>query len=112
MTVLLWILMIIFSICFLLYVVRSINKNVFLLKNAISWLFIGLGLIVFALFPQLPEWLSYKLGFQTPSNFLLFLAVIILLFMEIKNTIVISEHENKIKSLLQELSILKSKKNN
>lgn len=105
----LWLVMLIFAIGFFVYIVRSINKNVFLLKNAIIWLLIAIGLIIFAIFPHVPEWISSHLGFETTSNFLLFVGVIVLLLMEIKNTTVISKQENKIKTLIQELSILKSK---
>ncbi|NST31760.1 DUF2304 domain-containing protein, partial [Enterococcus faecalis] len=50
-------------------------------------------------------------GFETTSNFLLSAAVIVLLIMEIKNSVLISKHENRIKTLLQELSIMKSEEN-
>ncbi|AIM24804.1 DUF2304 domain-containing protein [Melissococcus plutonius] len=104
------IVMLLFATGFFLYITRAINKNVFLLKNAIVWLIIAIGLIIFAIFPQIPRWVATYLGFETASNFLLFIAIIFLLVMEIKNTIIISKYENKLKTLIQELSILKSKK--
>lgn len=102
--------MLIFSLFFFVYIIRSINKNIFLLKNAIRWLFISAGLVVFAVFPGLPEWLATQLGFETTSNFLLFAAILVLLFIEIKNSALLSKQQNQIKLLIQELSILKAKK--
>ena len=72
------------------------------------WLLISIVLIIFAIFPHVAEWLAMAFGFETTSNFLLSAAVIVLLIMEIKNSVLISKHENRIKTLLQELSIMKS----
>ncbi|MFK4567197.1 DUF2304 domain-containing protein [Enterococcus sp. UD-01] len=102
--------MLLFSLIFLGYIVRSINKNVFLLKNAIRWLIIAVGLVIVAVFPNLPEWLGHKLGFETTSNFLLIAAIFVLLFIEIKNSALLSKQQNQIKLLIQEISILKNKK--
>lgn len=98
------------SLLFLVYVIRSINRNIFLLKNAILWLFVALVLVIFAAAPGIPEFFSKLLGFETVANFLLFFAVIVLLVMELKNTITASKQQMKIKNLIQELSILKSEK--
>lgn len=102
--------MLLFSLIFFIYIVRSINKNIFLLKNAIWWVAISVGLVVIAFFPTIPEWLATELGFETTSNFLLLVAIFVLLFMEIKNSIVLSKQQTQVKTLIQELSILKSKK--
>ena len=101
----LWLALFLFAIGFFLYIIRGINKNIFLLKNALIWLLISIVLIIFAIFPHVAEW------FETTSNFLLSAAVIVLLIMEIKNSVLISKHENRIKTLLQELSIMKSEEN-
>lgn len=102
--------MLIFSLLFFVYIIRSINKNIFLLKNAIRWLFISAGLVILAIFPKLPEWLGNLLGFETTSNFLLIAAIFVLLFIEIKNSVLLSKQQNQIKLLIQELSIVKDKK--
>ncbi|HAP5241705.1 TPA: DUF2304 domain-containing protein [Enterococcus faecalis] len=103
----LWLALFLFAIGFFLYIIRGINKNIFLLKNALIWLLISIVLIIFAIFPHVAEWLAMAFGFETTSNFLLSAAVIVLLIMEIKNSVLISKHENRIKTLLQELSIMK-----
>ena len=86
----LWLALFLFAIGFFLYIIRGIN---------------------FAIFPHVAEWLAMAFGFETTSNFLLSAAVIVLLIMEIKNSVLISKHENRIKTLLQELSIMKSEEN-
>ncbi|OJG65415.1 hypothetical protein RV09_GL001271 [Enterococcus moraviensis] len=58
----------------------------------------------------MPEWLGKKLGFETTSNFLLIAAIFVLLFIEIKNSALLSKQQNQLKLLIQELSMLKDKK--
>ncbi|EHB6421766.1 DUF2304 domain-containing protein, partial [Enterococcus faecalis] len=47
----LWLALFLFAIGFFLYIIRGINKNIFLLKNALIWLLISIVLIIFAIFP-------------------------------------------------------------
>ena len=58
--------------------------KIFSPKNALIWLLISIVLIIFAIFPHVAEWLAMAFGFETTSNFLLSVAVIVLLIMEIK----------------------------
>ena len=67
----LWLALFLFAIGFFLYIIRGINKNIFLLKNALIWLLISIVLIIFAIFPHVAEWLAMAFGFETTSNFLL-----------------------------------------
>lgn len=103
--------MFIIAILFLFFVIRSINKNHMSLNRAFGWLITSIVLVIFSLFPGLPEKLSILFGFETTSNFLFLIAVFVLLILAIQNTIVTSKQQNQIKSLIQELSILKSDKN-
>ena len=103
----LWLALFLFAIGFFLYIIRGINKNIF--PKKCFDLVINLNCLnYFAIFPHVAEWLAMAFGFETTSNFLLSVAVIVLLIMEIKNSVLISKHENRIKTLLQELSIMKS----
>ena len=40
----LWLALFLFAIGFFLYIIRGINKNIFLLKNALIWLLISIVL--------------------------------------------------------------------
>ena len=42
----LWLALFLFAIGFFLYIIRGINKNIFLLKNALIWLLISIVLII------------------------------------------------------------------
>ncbi len=110
MSILLRIEMLIFSILFFFYVARLINRNVLQLRDAISWLFITFGLVIFALFPKFPEGLAHLFGFETTSNFLMLVAIFILLIMEIKHSVTMSKQQKQLKKLMQELAIMKEER--
>lgn len=102
--------MFIVATAFFIFVVRSINQNKLTLKRSTSLLVLSLGLVIFSLFPKLPEALSNFFGFETTSNFLYFCAIIFLLAFSIFQSVLMSTQEEKIKNLIQEISIIKSEK--
>ncbi|RGI32269.1 DUF2304 domain-containing protein [Melissococcus sp. OM08-11BH] len=99
--------MIFFSLLFLFFVIRSIRKSTFSLEYSLLWLTVAIIMVVFAIFPKLPEYLSSLLGFETMSNFILVMAVLFSLLQLISMTKQITKQSNQIKKLIQEVSILK-----
>lgn len=106
---LLSIVMISVSVLFLYFIFRNINKNAILLEQAFIWIIIGITFIVFSLFDFIPDWLAKQFGFTLMSNFLLFLAIIVLLVIVFTQMIQISKQKEQLKHLVQELSIEKKK---
>lgn len=105
---LLSIVMLVASVFFLYIVVRNINKNTILFDQAFMWIIISLVLIVIAIFDDIPVYFAHLLGFGLTSNFLLSLAIFLLLVVVFLHTITISKQKEQIKQLVQEVSILKS----
>lgn len=101
--------MILFSLLFLFFVVRSIRKATFSLEYSLMWLVVALIMVIFAILPSIPESLSKLLGFETMSNFLLVMAVLFSLLQLISSTKQITKQSNEIKKVIQEVSILKKK---
>lgn len=101
--------MLVVAIIFFLFIVRLINKNVFLLKNTAVWILTSIILILFSVFPKLAYLLSDFLGFKETSNFLYFCAIAFLIVTVLLNTISASRQDIRINTLTQELSIIKSK---
>lgn len=102
--------MFIIAVSFSYFVIRNINKNSFLLSNAAMWLLVGCILVIFSLFPNIPNSLATLLGFQLTSNFLLFLAVFFLLILTFTQSVQLSKQKSQITTLIQELSMMRSKK--
>ncbi|MCJ0567976.1 DUF2304 domain-containing protein [Enterococcus cecorum] len=99
------IVILIVSIIFVYYVVRSINKNKILLSNALFWIFVGIIMIVFAVIPIIPDTISSLLGFEVTSNFLLFMAVIFLLVYSFTQSLQISRLKLQLTEIVQKISI-------
>ena len=76
---------------------------------SIFWLFSGVVLIFLALVPQFSEWVSYKLGFATPSNMIFVLTIFMAFYLIFNLTIAVSKETQKNVTLVQEISILKKK---
>lgn len=103
--------MFIVALIFFAFVIKAINHNRLSLKRAASLFILGIFMILFSVFPGLADRLTDFFGFETTSNFLYFCAIIFLLFSSILQSIYSSNQEEKIKNLIQEVSILKSKNN-
>ncbi|MGX7025117.1 DUF2304 domain-containing protein [Vagococcus hydrophili] len=101
--------MIVFSICFLGFIIKLIRSATFTLEHSLMWLAIGIIMLLFSVFPKIPEYFADLLGFETMSNFLLVMAVFFSLAQLIIFTKHITKQTNDIKSLIQEVSILKEK---
>lgn len=97
--------LIIFSIIFLIVVFRAINKKKLWLQHSLVWIFISFSLILISIFPQIVVWLSDVVKIETPSNLVYLFGIIALLIVSFLHSIVISSQANKIKKLVQMLSI-------
>ncbi|MCD1023599.1 DUF2304 domain-containing protein [Enterococcus sp. SMC-9] len=104
------IIMLIVALLFLYFIVRNINTNKFLLENAAIWIVFGVIWVIFSLFPKIPASIANLFGFQITSNFLMFSAIIFLLYLVFRLSIKLSRQQNQLNILIQEISILKSKK--
>lgn len=97
--------LIIFSIIFLIVVFRAINKKKLWLQHSLVWIFISCSLILISIFPQIVVWLSNLVKIETPSNLVYLFGIIALLIVTFLHSIVISSQANKIKKLIQMVSI-------
>ncbi len=59
--------MILLSLLFLVFIIRLIRKSTFTLENSLLWLGIGIIMLLFSIFPDIPEYFSRLFGFETMS---------------------------------------------
>jgi len=103
------ILMIFTSVGGFLLMVYFIKKNVIELKYSLVWLFIALSTIGLAFFPGLLVSISKVMSIQTPVNTLFFIGFYFLLMLLFSITVIVSRNNLRIKTLNQELALLKEK---
>lgn len=96
------------AFCFAIFVVNLINKYNLLATSAIKFLLIAAVTIIFSIFEGIPTAIASFLGFEVTSNFIFFVAIMVLFLESISNTIEISNQRQLNAKLVQELSLLKS----
>ena len=104
----------ILSILFLLLVAIIITlfvrKNKISIKYSLIWYFMCFILAIFTLFPYLLGLITNFFGIQVASNMIFAIMIGGLFIICISLTIIVSIQKEQIKNLIQEVSILKSKK--
>ncbi len=94
---------------FVLVIINFIKKDNISLKYSLIWLISGISMIVATMIPNFLEGMSHFLGFELVSNMIFMIAIIILLMICFSFTIIVSRQTQKIKLLIQEVSILKNR---
>lgn len=99
MNVTLRILLIIASLfsCFLC--VKRIKESKLKVENSVVWMIGCIVLIIMSIFFNVVEWISVKLGFMAPVNFVFLVVIGFLLIQTFINNIKISTLNEKIKDL-------------
>ena len=109
MSTILKIFLIIILLFQLFLIVNTVRKKQISMKFASLWIVLILLMCVIALFPQIVMFLSDLMGFEKTSNMVLLLGFFFSFYMIYIHTISISVQNEKIKLLIQEISILKEK---
>lgn len=110
MTLNLKLVILLFSFLFIFVIFYILRKGRMPIKYALVWLFGLLVLLIISFIPGLMSTITKLLGFQTPSNMIFAMLIGILLFINIALTIIISGQNEKIRLLIQEVSMTKNDK--
>lgn len=86
-----------------------LKKNLIPVKYSLLWWFGIVILILLGGFPNLIVKFANLVGFQTISNLVAGVMIIILFFITMSLTVIVSTQKRKITLLVQEISLLKSK---
>ncbi len=101
------------SLTFIVVVLTSIiyilRKGRMTIKYALPWLLACLMLLLFIFSPSLFSLFTNVLGFNLGSNMVFSGLIAMLIFINIILTVIISGQNNKIRLLIQEVSIIKNK---
>lgn len=96
--------------CILVVVVMQIlHKEMIPVKYSLLWWIAIIILMVLALWPNFFLLFVNLMSFQTTSNMVIGVFIVILLFITMSLTVIVSSQKNKINLLIQEVSILKEK---
>lgn len=88
------------------FVFHLLRKGVLREKYAVLWLLTSGFAFLFAVFPPALRWISDVLGVQTPSNFLFFITIVLLVLVSVQLSYELSRHEMRIRRLAEEVALL------
>ena len=101
------VIMIIASLLFLSYIILMLRNKKIELKYSLAWLLAGICLLVTAVFPNLLKLLSELLNIIEPVNTLFLSIIFFMLLIVFTLTIALSRNANRVKTLTQEIGIIK-----
>lgn len=99
MSLTLRIILIVCSLISFLFCVMKIKQAKLKVNNAVIWMIGSVILILMSIFVNAVEWISVKLGFMAPVNFVFLVLIAFLLIEVFLNNIQISMQNEKIKDL-------------
>ncbi len=110
MTITLRVILIIGSVVSLILCIRKIRQSKLKIENSVIWMVGSLLLILMSVFFNTVEWLSEKLGFMAPVNFVFLVTIGFLLIQTFIDNLRISTLNEKLKDLNHYIA-LKEKEN-
>ena len=91
-------------------IVNMVRKEALDLKFALSWLTVGVIVLVLDVFPGLMQYLVHLLGIEIPVNMMFFFGFCFTLFLVFILTVKVSRQEEQIKRLTQEMALLEERR--
>mgnify|MGYP002560739851 CR=1 FL=1 len=88
---------------------KVLSKRMIPIKYSFLWWLAVVVLLVLVVIPDVLIWFANQLGFQTISNLVVGVFIVILFFITVSLTVIVSAQKRKITLLIQEVSILKEK---
>jgi hypothetical protein len=98
----------IISLLLLIVIFEAIRRRKFMEKYALLWIFSGLIIFVFSIFPKTLFTIAEMLGLHYLTTLLLFTFLFLLLII-FYFSLSLSSHSEKVKNLTQEVGVLKFK---
>lgn len=102
------ILIIVFLLFSIGFIINKIKQNRLELKYALGWILLCLVIGVFTVFPKLLNLSANAMGIELPINMLFFIGFCLSLAIIFMLTVIVSSLANKLKTLTQEVAILKN----
>ena len=99
------------AIILLITILKVLNKELIPVKYSLLWMVGIIVLFILAIWPNLLVFFADYLGFQTIANMVTGVMFVILIFISISLTVIVSGQKRRITQLVQEVSLLKSKVN-
>lgn len=99
------ILMILGAVFLMVFMIKKIRQAKVKIEYTVFWIIFSGILVLMGIFPQLFYWVSELLGFQAPINMIYLVILFVLIVKLFLISVQISQLENKVDSLTQQVAI-------
>ena len=99
------ILMILGAVFLMVFMIKKIRQAEVKIEYTVFWIIFSGILALMGIFPQLFYWVSELLGFQAPINMIYLVIIFVLIVKLFLISVQISQLENKVDSLTQQVAI-------
>ena len=103
------ILVVVLAVTALLWIIRKICRKGIEVKYSLLWILLGIGVIIFACFPQFTAWLAQLFGIGQPINMVFFAGFCFALVIIFSLSVSVSRLSNRVKRLTQEMALMEKK---
>ena len=93
----------------IVYIINMVRKKALELRYSLTWLGVGICILILTLFPQIMNKISAIMGIASPMNMLFFLGFSLTIIFSL--TISASKMSIQIKDLTQEIALYKKEQN-
>lgn len=101
---------IIIALICMIYIITEVRKKKFSIKESFWWLVASVVVLLLAIFPYSINWLAKIFGVEYPPSLFFVFCIIFLTFINFRNSKKLSEQQEKIIELAQQVSIIKDEK--
>ncbi len=95
----------------LVSIINMVRKEALDIRFALSWLAVGVIVLILDIFPSAMDWLVHLLGIELPVNMMFFFGFCFTLLLLFILTVKVSKQEEQLKRLTQELALLEDRMN-
>lgn len=94
---------------YLVLIFILLRKKSLNLKYSLLWIFMAIVLLIMVIFPQIVTFIAHIIGIVSPINAIFLAFIFFILLLLISLTSIVSKQQRKIKTLIQNVSILEKK---
>lgn len=104
------ILLVVFSIFWILVILKMVRDSKISIRYSMIWLFMALVIFLVGITPNFMKWIANLAGFEATSSLVIGILLTLLLVVTLFLTTVVTNQKSQINNLIQEISILKKDK--
>lgn len=105
MSIVLRLILLVSSVLTSMYITRKLRKSQVQIMDTVYWFGLAAIFVIFAAFPGIVKWISHLMGFEAPVNFVFLFIIFLLLIRCFLLSIRVSQLDERLRNLAEEIAI-------